>query len=51
MVDQYVYIQRAEINPGDYFCFLRLPLRVRERFRLIAEAYYDFQKENAKKLD
>lgn len=47
LADQMVHIMRAEIVVGDYFCFLRLPLRVRERFRLIADRYYEHLKNNA----
>lgn len=43
--DQFVYITRAEIALGDYFCFLRLPIRVRQRFQMIADAYYEHLKE------
>lgn len=39
--DQFVYITRAEVALGDYFCFLRLPMRSRERFRTIADKFYE----------
>ena len=42
--DQFVHITRAEIALGDYFCFLRLPIRVRQRFKMIADAYYEHLK-------
>lgn len=45
-----MYLQRAEINVGDYFCFLRLPLRVRDKFKIFADVFYEHQRENAKKL-
>lgn len=38
--DQYVHLIRAEISVGDYFCFLRLPLRTRNRFKHLADLYY-----------
>lgn len=50
LVNQFMYLQRAEINVGDYFCFLRLPLRVRDKFKIFADAFYEHQRENAKKL-
>ena len=49
LVDQMIHITRAEIVVGDYFCFLRLPLRVRERFREIANSYYEHLKNNTLK--
>lgn len=49
LVDQMIHITRAEIVVGDYFCFLRLPLRVRERLKEIADSYYEHLKNNTLK--
>lgn len=49
LVDQMIHITRAEIVVGDYFCFLRLPLRVRERLKEIADGYYEHLKNNTLK--
>lgn len=49
LVDQMIHITRAEIVVGDYFCFLRLPLRVRERLKEIADNYYEHLKNNTLK--
>ena len=44
LIDQFVHIIRAEIVVGDYFCFLRLPLRVKERLLELADNYYEYMK-------